>query len=96
MSIPLGDYEPFRRWTGKPRAWGPEDAGWPTWFGGKVIDGLCGVLDEHLGARSAADRMDAAVREGWRADGRELPAAQRWSDGRECREPVDGGWLGMP
>lgn len=61
MSIPLGDYEPFRRWSGKPRAWGPEGAGWRVWFGGKVIDGLCEVLDEHLAAPRRSGRFPAAV-----------------------------------
>lgn len=45
---PLGDYEAFRRWSGKPREWGPDGAGWRAWFGGGVVDGLCDVLDEHL------------------------------------------------
>jgi hypothetical protein len=44
----LGDYEAFRGWSGKPRTWGPQSAGWRAWFGGKVIDGLCEVIDEHL------------------------------------------------
>jgi hypothetical protein len=47
----LGDYEAFRAWSGKPRAWGPEGSRWRAWFGGKVIDGLCEVLDEHLAAK---------------------------------------------
>jgi len=52
---PLGDYKEFRSWSGRPRSWGPTDAGWRAWFGGKVIDGLCEVLDEHLAAnRSGA------------------------------------------
>ena len=46
-----GDYEAFRSWSGKPRSWGPEQAGWRAWFGGKVVDGLCEVLDEHLAAK---------------------------------------------
>jgi len=50
VSIPLGDHEPFHRWSGKPRAWGLAGAGWRVWFGGAVIDGLCEVLDEHLAA----------------------------------------------
>jgi hypothetical protein len=61
MNIPLGDYEPFRRWSGKPRAWGPEGAGWRVWFGGKVIDGLCEVLDEHLAAPRRSGKYPAAV-----------------------------------
>jgi hypothetical protein len=58
---PLGDYEPFRRWSGKPRAWGPEGAGWQAWFGGKVVDGLCEVLDEHLTARRGREMRPAAI-----------------------------------
>jgi hypothetical protein len=50
VSKPLGDYEAFRNWSGKPRAWGPEGAGWRVWFGGGVVGGLCDVLDEHLAA----------------------------------------------
>lgn len=61
MSVPLGDYEPFRRWSGKPRAWGPEGAGWRVWFGGKVIDGLCEVLDEHLMVRYDREMSPAAI-----------------------------------
>ena len=61
MSTPLGDYEPFLKWSGKPRAWGPEGAGWRVWFGGKVIDGLCEVLDEHLAAPRRNGRFPAAV-----------------------------------
>jgi hypothetical protein len=61
VSKPLGDYEPFRRWSGKPRAWGPEGAGWRAWFGGKVVDGLCDVLDEHLAAPRRSGRFPAAV-----------------------------------
>jgi hypothetical protein len=49
--MPLGDYETFRGWSGQPRSWGPEDARWRVWFGGNVVDGLCGVLDEHLAAQ---------------------------------------------
>lgn len=56
MSMPLGDYEPFRNWSGKPRAWGPEGAGWQVWFGGKVVDGFCKVLDEHLAAPRRSGR----------------------------------------
>ena len=47
----LGDYEAFRPWSGKPRAWGPQDGGWRAWFGGKVVDGLCNVIDEHPAAK---------------------------------------------
>lgn len=53
MNLPLGDYEPFRKWSGKPRTWGPEGAGWRAWFGGEVVDGLCDVLDEQLAAPRA-------------------------------------------
>lgn len=49
--MPLGDYETFRHWSGKPRAWGPQESGWRAWFGGKIVDGLCEVLDEHLAVR---------------------------------------------
>jgi hypothetical protein len=45
--LPLGDYSEFVLWSGRPR----EGDGWRVWFGGQVIDGLCGVLDEHLAAR---------------------------------------------
>ncbi|SRX95090.1 hypothetical protein MSP7336_03354 [Mycobacterium shimoidei] len=58
---PLGDYEPFRRWSGKPRAWGPEGAGWRAWFGGQVVDGLCEVLDEHLAAPRRSGKYPAAI-----------------------------------
>ncbi len=51
--LPLGDYELFRWWSDHAKSWGPPDAGWRAWFGGRVIDGLCQVLDEHL----AADRL---------------------------------------
>jgi hypothetical protein len=51
--MPLGDYEAFRWWSGKPKPWGPQGAGWRVWFGGNVLDGLCEVLDEHL----AIERM---------------------------------------
>jgi len=50
----LSDYEAFRRWSAKPRAWGPEGSGWRAWFGGSVVDGLCEVLDEHLSLGRAA------------------------------------------
>ncbi len=46
--MPLGDYGAFRGWSGWPRSWGGLNAGWRAWFGGKVVDGLCDVLDEHL------------------------------------------------
>lgn len=48
----LGDYRAFRAWSGLPRPWGPSDAPWRVWFGGRVIDGLCDVLDEFLATRS--------------------------------------------
>lgn len=47
----LGDYGAFKWWSGQPKSWGPDGAGWQAWFGGKVVDGLCGVLDEHLSSR---------------------------------------------
>jgi hypothetical protein len=60
--MPLGDYEAFRWWSGKPKPWGPEGAGWRVWFGGKVIDGLCEVLDEHLAVqRLEGVRWPAAI-----------------------------------
>ena len=49
--MPLGDNEAFRGWSGRPRSWGVKDAGWRVWFAGKVVDGLCEVLDEHLAAK---------------------------------------------
>lgn len=48
--LPLGDYEQFGKWSGQSRTWGPEGAGWRAWFGGKVVDGLCEILDRHLSA----------------------------------------------
>ena len=48
--MPLGDYGIFPWWSGRPRSWGPEGGRWRAWFGGKVVDGLCDVLDEHLSA----------------------------------------------
>jgi hypothetical protein len=53
---PLGEYERFSRWSGKPCTWGANGEA-RAWFGGRVVDGLCAVLDEHLaatGGRSAA------------------------------------------
>lgn len=47
----LGDYKAFRSWSGRPRSWGPQDAGWQAWFGGRVVDGLCEILDEHLAGK---------------------------------------------
>jgi hypothetical protein len=61
MNLPLGDYEPFRKWSGKPRTWGPEGAGWRAWFGGEVVDGLCDVLDEQLAAPRARGMYPAAI-----------------------------------
>ena len=55
----LGDYEAFRRWSGKPRAWGPAEAGWRAWFGGQVVDGLCEVIEEHLTVKRRG--MPAAI-----------------------------------
>jgi hypothetical protein len=45
---PLGDHPALRSWSGRPRPWGAEGPGWRAWFGGKVINGLCEVLDAHL------------------------------------------------
>jgi hypothetical protein len=53
---PLGEYELFKKWSGRPRIWGANGEA-RAWFGGQVIDGLCTVLDEHLeatGGHSAA------------------------------------------
>ena len=61
VNMPLGDYERFRRWSGKPRNWGPDGAGWRAWFGGQVIDGLCDLLDEHLAARRGREMRPAAI-----------------------------------
>jgi hypothetical protein len=61
VSKPLGDYEAFEGWSGEPRRWGPEGAGWRAWFGGKVIDGLCDVLDEHLAAPRHRGMHPAAI-----------------------------------
>jgi hypothetical protein len=61
VSMPLGHYEPFRGWSGKLRAWGPEGAGWRAWFGGRVIEGLCEVLDEHLAAPRRSGMYPAAI-----------------------------------
>ena len=40
---------------------GPEGSGWRAWFGGKVVDGLCEVLDEHLAARYGREMSPAAI-----------------------------------
>lgn len=68
--MPLGDYEAFQSWSGRPRSWGPSDVGWRAWFGGQVIDGLCSVLDEHLAAYLPAPVPSLAL-----ATGRGVPAA---------------------
>ena len=68
--MPLGDYEAFQSWSGRPRPWGPSDAGWRAWFGGQVIDGLCSVLDEHLAAYRSSPVPSLAL-----ATGRGVPAA---------------------
>ena len=60
VSKPLGDYEAFKRWSGEPRRWGPDGA-WRAWFGGKVVDGLCDVLDEHLAAPRRRGMHPAAI-----------------------------------
>lgn len=60
--MPLGDYEAFRWFSGKPQPWGPEGAGWRVWFAGNVVDGLCEVLDEHLAVeRMEGVRVPAAI-----------------------------------
>jgi hypothetical protein len=48
----LGDYEPFQKWSGRPRQWG--GSGDRVWFGGGVVDGLCELLDEQLKGGGAA------------------------------------------
>ncbi len=53
---PLGEYDLFKNWSGKPRAWGASGEA-RVWFGGQVVDGLCTVLDEHL----AATRLQSAA-----------------------------------
>src|SRR5688500_11713592 len=45
---PLGDYDAFKSWSMGPKQWGPQGEGWRLWFGSKVVDGLCEILDEHL------------------------------------------------
>lgn len=59
--MPLGDYEPFRRWSGHARAWGAEEARWRAWMGGGVIDGLCELLDDHLDHRRSSRNAPAAL-----------------------------------
>jgi hypothetical protein len=43
----LGDDAQFHRWSIKASPWGPDDR-WRVWFAGGVVDGLLGLLDEHL------------------------------------------------
>jgi len=57
--LPLGEYREFRRWSGKPKHWGPPGSGWQAWFGGQVIDGLCDTLDRHLAGQLGQPRRDA-------------------------------------
>lgn len=60
--MPLGDYEAFRWFSGKPKPWGPEGSGWRVWFAGNVVDGLCEVPDEHLAVeRMKGVRWPAAI-----------------------------------
>ncbi|VBA38775.1 hypothetical protein LAUMK191_05669 [Mycobacterium attenuatum] len=54
---PLGEYELFKKWSGRPRTWGANSEA-RAWFGGQLLDGLCTVLDEHL---AAAGGQSAAI-----------------------------------
>lgn len=56
----LGDYEAFKRQSGKPCAWEPDGRDL-AWFGGGVVDGLCDVADEHLAAPRACHMWPAGV-----------------------------------
>lgn len=62
MSVtPLGDDSEFHQFSGVPKAWGPE-RNWRVWFAGKVVDGLCEILDEHLAVpRMSGVRWPAAI-----------------------------------
>lgn len=57
---PLGEYELFKKWSGRPRSWGANGEA-RAWFGGQVVDGLCDVLDEHLAAASAGSAAIGCV-----------------------------------
>jgi len=46
--LPFGDYQNFSWWSAHPRDWGPNEERWPVWFGGRVLDGLVEVIDDHI------------------------------------------------
>ena len=56
--VRLGDYDEFS-WFSRPRSWG-QDGSWRAWFGAKVVDGLCEVLDERLSRKPRKDGLRAA------------------------------------
>ena len=58
--MPLGDYELFEKWSGRPRSWGAGGEA-RVWFGGQVVDGLCTVLDEHLAATGGSSAAIGCV-----------------------------------
>lgn len=58
--VPLGDYDVFKKWSGRPRSWG-ENGEARAWFGGQVVDGLCTVLEEHLAAQGAGSAAIGCV-----------------------------------
>jgi hypothetical protein len=58
--IPLGDYDMFKKWSGRPRSWGVNGEE-RAWFGGKVVDGLCTVLDEHMAAHGGGSAAIGCV-----------------------------------
>jgi hypothetical protein len=43
----FGEYQNFSWWSDHPRGWGP-NGWWPVWFGGRVLDGLVEVIDDHI------------------------------------------------
>lgn len=57
---PLGEYEAFTHWSGRPLSWGP-DGRWRVWFAGGVIDGLLELLDEHIASAQRRGRYPAVV-----------------------------------
>jgi hypothetical protein len=58
--VRLGDYDEFS-WFSTPRSRGSQDGSWRAWFGGKVVDGLCEVLDERLSRIPRKDGLRAAI-----------------------------------
>lgn len=46
MPRPLGSYPEFTRWSGRPRAWGPDGRGRMV-FGGGVMDDLVAGIEAH-------------------------------------------------